>query len=177
MKTVIVIPVYREMYEVERISLQQALCIFRAANETLCLIAPVSMDVSSYLAYGDFLVERFPDAYFTGTVTYSRLLLTTSFYERFSAFDYLLIYQLDAFVFRDELTHFCALGYDYYGAPWPLMLACHRVARNAVGNGGLSLRHVAHTIQLLHKYHEVIECDWWPSLTLAIGEDVFFCWA
>ncbi|MFR6542216.1 MAG: DUF5672 family protein [Butyricimonas virosa] len=25
---------------------------------------------------------------------------------------------IDAFVFRDELTYWCTLNYDYIGAPW-----------------------------------------------------------
>jgi hypothetical protein len=34
------------------------------------------------------------------------------FYERFVAYDYMLIYQLDAYVFKDELDDWSAKGYD-----------------------------------------------------------------
>jgi len=44
-------------------------------------------------------------------------MMSPAFYDAFKAFDYILIYQLDAFVFRDELEYFCSLGYDYIGAP------------------------------------------------------------
>ncbi len=39
------------------------------------------------------------------------------FYKTFTAYEYILIYQLDAFVFCDALKEWCAKGYDYIGAP------------------------------------------------------------
>ena len=30
----------------------------------------------------------------------------------------MLIYQLDAYVFKDELLNWANKGYDYIGAPW-----------------------------------------------------------
>ena len=37
----------------------------------------------------------------------------------FLEYQYMLIYQLDAFVFEDKLDYFCELGYDYIGIPVP----------------------------------------------------------
>ena len=72
-------------------------------------------------------------------------MLSPQFYETFANFEYILIYQLDAFVFYDALEEFCALGYDYIGAPWPRFL-WNRYRRTPktprVGNGGFSLRKV-----------------------------------
>lgn len=173
MKTIVVIPVYQSMNALEKISLQQAVRIFQ--KEPLCLVTPKSMDVSEYLAYGDFQIERFADRWFQSIGTYSELLLDARFYERFSAYEYLLIYQLDAFVFRDDLPHFCSLGYDYFGAPWSPADWCHRVSGHAIGNGGLSLRHVRHTIAILRRYQDVIQRDWLPRLD-PVGEDMVFAW-
>lgn len=174
MKTIVVIPVYQAMNELEKVSLQQAVRVFE--QEPICLAAPRSLDVSEYLSYGSFLIERFDDYYFRNIATYSELLLDVSFYERFSVYDYLLIHQLDAFVFRDELSYFCSLGYDYIGAPWPLNRFSHRMSGSAVGNGGLSLRHVHHSLNVLKKYRERIQREWLPQAAL-IGEDIFFAWA
>lgn len=44
-------------------------------------------------------------------------MLSAEFYDRFAAYEYVLIYQLDAFVFADRLAEFCQMGYDYIGAP------------------------------------------------------------
>ena len=60
----------------------------------------------------------FDQSYFSTPAGYNRLLLTTQFYEKFLDYDYILIYHLDALLFRDELTMWCGQGYDYIGAPW-----------------------------------------------------------
>jgi hypothetical protein len=172
MKTIIVIPVFQAMNSLEKISLKQAIRIFR--EEPICFVAPMSFDASEVSTYGNYKIERFDDGYFENTGTYSGLLLDARFYERFSAYDYLLVYQLDAFVFCDELPYFCSLGYDYFGAPWPLTEIDRQTTGNPVGNGGLSLRHVRHTISLLRSCRKIIERDWLPD---QLGEDAFFGWA
>ena len=60
--------------------------------------------------------------------------MSPEFYAAFADFDYILIYQLDAFVFY---------GYDFIGAPSPRMYR-HDWTRiiSCVGNGGFSLRKV-----------------------------------
>jgi len=47
----------------------------------------------------------------------------------------ILIYQHDAFIFRNGIEKF--LIYDYIGAPWSIQ---YRITATGVGNGGLSLR-------------------------------------
>jgi hypothetical protein len=78
--------------------------------------------------------------------SYSALLLSTSFYEAFASVEYILVHQLDAFVFYDALEAWCSSPYDYVGAP----------LRNeedsgwlGVGNGGFSLRRVRSCLAVL----------------------------
>lgn len=85
--------------------------------------------------------------HFASREAYSRLLLSESFYELFQHYEYLLIYQLDCLVFRDELHRWCEAGFDYLGAPWMPPAARTRVPR--VGNGGFSLRRVAAFLEVL----------------------------
>ena len=73
-------------------------------------------------------METFDPAYFTSIQGYNRLLLSTEFYQRFLGSAYLLICQLDVFVFRDELAGWVARGYDYVGAPWVSSTAGQRPA-------------------------------------------------
>ena len=110
-------------------------------------------------------METFAPAYFGSIQGYNRLLLSTEFYARFLGSEYLLICQLDVFVFRDELAGWVARGYDYVGAPWFSKTAVRRrihwlkmhlsklvlgvqdkvyrfETRDRVGNGGFSLRKV-----------------------------------
>lgn len=141
----IVIPVYRELKDFEKISLQQ--CLRVLGEYPMVLLAPESMDVTHYLALWPFAVERFDDASFQGTSSYSKLLLSQRFYQRFQSYTYILIHQLDVFVFSDRLKNFCSKGYDYIGAPVPRW--GWQEVRNRVGNGGCSLRKVSSCLRVL----------------------------
>jgi hypothetical protein len=104
--------------------------------------------------------KRFPHRYFRNPVTYSRLLLSTRFYDAFAGFDYVLVYQLDAVVFRDELEDWCERGLDYVGAPWFPGPEMPLVTEPAVGNGGLSLRRVAAFREVLARAGERYARRW-----------------
>jgi hypothetical protein len=103
---------------------------------------------------------RFPGRYFKNPVTYSRLLLSKRFYDAFADYDYVLVHQLDALVFRDELEEWCGLGLDYVGAPWLPCEAVPFVTEPAVGNGGLSLRRVAAFREVLERAGERYARRW-----------------
>jgi hypothetical protein len=82
-------------------------------------------------------------------------MLTSQFYKYFIDYDYILIYQLDAFVFSDELHHWCNQGYDYIGSPWYLDFdgSDRSIGLHAVGgNGGFSLRKVRSFIKTLSTF-------------------------
>jgi len=145
---IVVIPVYRQMNPFERVALEQ--CVRVLHRYPLAIIAGQSMQLDDFLAYHPFQIERFSDEAFGSTQSYSRLLLSQAFYERFSAFSYLLIYQLDAFVFSDRLQEFCRQGYDYIGAPVPRW--GWKGVKNRVGNGGFSLRRIASCQRVLHEF-------------------------
>src|SRR5258708_1605717 len=49
-------------------------------------------------------VKTFDVGNFTSVKSYSRLLLTPEFYQAFKTYEYILIYQLDALVFSDQLA-------------------------------------------------------------------------
>ena len=140
-KIAVVIPVYREeINELEKISLDRCRKVLR--RYPLIFVAPEGK-IFSYFEPGD-MIAHFPAEYFQSTQTYSLLLMSPQFYEAFSDFDYILIYQLDAFVFYDALEDFCSLGYDYIGAPWPrhAWQGKRYPKTPQVGNGGFSLRKV-----------------------------------
>lgn len=90
---------------------------------------------------------KFPEKCFESRLDYSYLLSSKEFYSKFTSYENILIYQLDAWVFSDELSEWCDKGYDYVGAPWCHLCKkgnCHEnfVSDSFVGNGGLSLRRV-----------------------------------
>lgn len=96
-----------------------------------------------------FEIVHFPDACFTSIASYSRLLLSASFYRAFAAYRYVLVHQLDALVFSDRLAPWCEMGYDYLGAPWLVDPEAPRKGFSRVGNGGLSLRRVDAFLRVL----------------------------
>lgn len=63
-------------------------------------------------------IVRFPDIYFSSWKGYNLLCRSPEFYERFLNYKYVLIHQLDCYIFRDELLYWCEKDYDYVGAAW-----------------------------------------------------------
>ena len=76
---------------------------------------------------------------------YSKILTSLSFWENLTG-DYILIYQEDSCIFKDNIEDY--LCFDYIGAPWP---KTQNDNKNLVGNGGLSLRNKQKMIQVIQK--------------------------
>jgi len=187
---VIVIPIYKNtLTEGERLSLNQ--CVKILGNYSIVFVQPESLDSSSISFDGRIKVECFPDKYFKTVFGYNELMLSDFFYQRFSSSKYMLVYQLDAYVFKDELMKWCAKGYDYIGAPWiaspntllnRLVKMFHSKRKKEreviffkVGNGGFSLRNIASSISVTKQFKQEIKeslsrdkDDFW------IMEDVFW---
>jgi hypothetical protein len=154
MKNIVVIPVYKEHpTHPELISLRQCLRILN--KHTVYLVAPENLETAIYQSiFNEYNVplkiELFEMSFFCSAMGYNRLLLKRFFYERFADFDYMLIYQLDAYVFKDDLDYWCSKGYDYIGAPW--MKLNGKLDKENSGNGGFSLRKIQSFIDLFsHK--------------------------
>ena len=170
----VVIPMYKPVPDpLERRALEQAYAVL--GRYPLVVIHPRSLDLSAIRTEFPRLdYEAFDDIFFRGISGYNRLMLSPCLYERFLDSEYILIYQLDAYVFRDELAGWCMKGYDYVGAPWlrkpvyrlPLIKQYMAFVRwwqhrkghpskqdlyNKVGNGGLSLRRVASHLNVLRE--------------------------
>ncbi len=148
-KAAVVIPIYKaELNPLEEISLDR--CRKVLGRYPLIFVAPEGKNFS-YVAPNESVVQ-FPPQHFQSVASYSRLMLSPDFYETFADFDYILIHQLDAFVFYDALEIFCRLGYDYIGAPWPRYVWRNPLCNGKtprVGNGGFSLRNV-------RAFHEIL---------------------
>jgi hypothetical protein len=153
-KAVVLIMVYQDsLTELEKIALKQCLEVLR--RHPIRIVKPLSLDLSAWPGIRDGVAfESFPDKYFKGVGAYSRLLISTGFYKRFIDFEYMLIYQLDAFVFKDELEKWCLAGYDYIGAPWFKGFSGddNITQLTGVGNGGFSLRKVRSHLKVLNSF-------------------------
>ena len=164
----VIIPIYKEVLSpLEEISLIQVRRILY--NYKIIFVAPKNVNFL-YLNQDDIII-RFDSQYFNSIEAYNKLMLSTIFYKTFFNFDYILIYQLDAFVFYDALEYFCSLNYDYIGAPWPMMWTYPIDTRWIhVGNGGFSLRKVEACYNILIKYNDMVK----KYLNTKHNEDTFF---
>ena len=186
----IVIPIYKnQLTDFEILSLKQ--CFKILSSYHIIFAAPARLDFQGYKQFcegGDYEIARFDDFYFESIDGYNKLMLSTHFYSRFLDYKYILIYQLDAFVFKDELLYWCDQNYDYIGAPhvpyasepgkMEYLKSYKKILRfikvfgishslSSVGNGGLSLRKIKSFIWLLKILKNKV--DQWP-----LNEDGFF---
>lgn len=154
-KVAVVIPVYKAAPNANE---QQALyqCLNILGKHPIVLVCPQSLDVGFYQSIAkrhqaSLNVQRLSDQYFKGISGYNHMLMSTTFYRAFKTYRYILVYQLDAWVFRDELDYWCGLGYDYIGAPWFENYGTYKDGNKlwAVGNGGFSLRRIQYFLDLL----------------------------
>lgn len=160
----VVIPIYRNYFgELEEKSFLQCMNVLK--DFPIVLVQPEGLD-NSFITdkFPQVQTENFPKKYFENISGYNELLLSASFYERFSDAEFILIYQLDAFVFKNALEEWCKKGYDYIGAPWIATQHKNAVMKlfgktaalfdskkkkerkqifYKVGNGGFSLRRVS----------------------------------
>ncbi len=154
---VIAIPIYNSNPPKSEIaSFKQVLTILGKHDITIFTYYDIDLAVYENIALKlnrTFFVEYFNKFYFDSVQSYNKLCLSKDFYLRFSQYEYMLIYQLDAWVFRDELTYWCDKGYDYIGAPlfWPVLQEQNIYKMSYVGNGGLSLRKISYCIKVLSK--------------------------
>jgi hypothetical protein len=85
---------------------------------------------------------------------FNRLKIDRFLYQRYRNYDFILFYELDAWVFRDELQYWCEQNYDYIGAPWfeDYTKASSDSSCIGVGNGGFSLRKVKSHLRALNQF-------------------------
>ncbi|WP_269235331.1 DUF5672 family protein [Flavobacterium flavigenum] len=188
----VVIPIYKNHFGfLEEKSLLQCLSVLK--EYPIVLVQPEGLD-NSYITdrFQNVSAESFSKKYFESISGYNELLLSSCFYERFLDSEFMLIYQLDAFVFKDNLKEWCEKGYDYIGAPWIATQHTKIVSKilalfdskkkkerkqifYKVGNGGFSLRRVSSHYKI-SKEHQSFISDFLQADNKAIYsiEDVFW---
>ncbi|MFZ6664543.1 DUF5672 family protein [Peijinzhouia sedimentorum] len=194
-KFAIVIPVYSlhlKSYQICVLDYLISIC----KEFQIIIIHPRSfeldIDNAEILVRYGFHHIAFDDSYFKNIESYNRLCLSYSFYNCFSDFDYIIIHQLDAFLFRNELNYWLDKNYDYVAPPWvgvdvfkfirgtfennvPLLLKAKVLPLHKalfghdflVGNGGISLRKVKTFKRVLKLYNK--QARNWPY-----NEDLFY---
>lgn len=168
----IVIPVYRKnLVFFEQAAFMQCIRILGQKYD-IFLVAPFGLDLTEYklLCPGYKVREkRFSKEFFQSIESYNQLCERWEFYESFKDYEYMLIYQLDCWIFADNLEYFISLNYDYIGAPWiGLNTDENSAGLTKCGNGGFSLRRIEKFIEICKKHENEID-------DISVAEDVFFC--
>lgn len=164
----VVIPYYHNDLSItERISYEQCRKVLH--NFPIMFVVPDGFEISAIEKFPEkWGVVEVPPQWLSSVGAYNQMMLNRKFYEAFQQYEYILIYQLDAYVFSNRLLEFCSYGYDYIGAPWIEGKFEPKLADRGifyVGNGGFSLRKVDACLQqLCGIMPEQIECN----------EDVFW---
>jgi hypothetical protein len=193
---IIIFPVYKSLKDIEISAFIQA--VEMTPDYEHVFIAPRSMVFdSSFDKLKNIEVVRFDDHYFESIKGYNRLMLAKEFYSAFSGYDYMLIHQSDAYLFKPELDYWIKKGFGYIGAPWikpgkillvdfykqlmklvPFIFSVNArrryIVRNNVGNGGLSLRKLSYFIYVLDHVPEKILNTYLESDERDYNEDVFW---
>lgn len=114
-----------------------------------------------------------PDEYFKSQPAYCKMMRHPEIYKNFPDYEYVLIYQTDAFIIKDDLEKWMDIGYDYVGAPWVNIYNETNPEMDYydfVGNGGFSMRNTKKFIEITEEVKNV-GMDGLPK-----AEDRFFNW-
>lgn len=155
MTCVVVIPIYKDVLTIgERASIRQTFRILGRHDIVFVTHRDCRLDEYREIVQGEqgtFRTEFFDKGYFDSTAHYSDLCFSEEFYLRFKQYEYMLICQTDAWVFRDELDYWCSQGYDYIGAPIYFPYNKKKFTRifYGIGNGGFSLRRIEYCLNII----------------------------
>lgn len=152
---IVVIPIYKKNLSPSEIaSFRQCFTVLK--NYNIVVFTYRELDISNYNEIAEemnkkFTIEYFDKHYFESVAGYNELCFKHAFYQRFQEYEFMLIYQLDAWVFCDELQLWCNKGYDYIGAPifWPHNSKSFTTKISGIGNGGFSLRKISYCLRML----------------------------
>lgn len=159
----VVIPTHTtKLNPFERVGMAQGFRLL--ADYSIMLVIPEGTPIGDFAPWQQQLQVIYQDPEnFTSNHAYNLMLLKPEFYRLFAAYDYMLIYQTDVFIFRNELDYWLRRGFDYIGAPWspernysffyPRLMW----RRSCGGNGGFSLRRVQPMVRLLERHPRALQ--------------------
>lgn len=138
--------------EWEQVSFRQCCQVLGAHH--MRLVCPRGMDLTAYRRIHPDIVPDFIDPkWFRSLRDYNLLKVLPWLYRRYAGYEFMLTYELDAWVFRDELLDWCNRGWDYIGAPWFANYAQSAPDDEplGVGNSGFSLRNTRSALRALRQ--------------------------
>lgn len=161
-KLCVIIPVHRPHPSADE------LISLRAAHEQLSgyscyLIFPDGMDTNDYIkVFPSLKLNPVNTKWLSSVQQYNKLKLNLDFYRSFSRYQYMLTYELDAYIFSADFESVGAFDVDFIGAPffegyWEAKPGAKLVAGC---NSGFSIRNISSCIAVLQSMHQ-LKFKWW----------------
>ena len=203
MKCAICVIIYKDtLYKFEQLSLLRIIdfCIKTNRLDDLTFIIPKLIAdnfdefcekyinkfiIDNYNFSHNFTYISYPNICFNSVNAYNNMLmLSKNFYGDFiNNYDYMLLYQLDGYIFDDHLNYFLEKEYDFIGGYYIPIYAdileyCefdnldnHKILMN----GGVSLKNLKFCIDIINKYYDefINGCEF-NDVFKYINEDTFF---
>ncbi len=152
----------------DELSFKRCLEVFGGKRD-IKLVLPDNISTEYYGKYTNVLeILKVNNKWLSSSKEYNAMCCNKDFWNLFTDYEYVLTYQTDCWVFEDKLDYFMELGYDWYGAPWPMTNPYVNLRKNDVGNGGLSLRKVSKMI-------EITSNNQYDPNSYYKNEDIYFC--
>ncbi|MFQ3575190.1 MAG: DUF5672 family protein [Cytophagales bacterium] len=196
-KCLVLVPIYRPFTELEKAFVLNNL--EKTSGFLTVFFGPQTCEtlIEEFPGFKNIKFQAFESHFFKNIRAYNLLMLSEIFYISFSEYEYLLIVQPDAFLFKNEVEQWCDKGFDYIGAPWfrynklqkgklywwiykntyQKYLSLNRKGGwlyNKVGNGGLSLRKTSSFIESLQKAPKDLLQRYQSADWDELNEDVFW---
>ncbi len=125
---------------------------FEVLNEfQIFVVTHNEIDLKIYNNFvNSFEIKIVPKKWLSSISEYNKMKINIDFYNLFNNYVYLLTYELDAYVFTNQLDKWVEKKFDYIGAPF---VASQNEILNitGVGNSGFSLRNIHKCIYILNK--------------------------
>lgn len=127
-KCCIIVPLWKyDLYDYELLSLKRILNIYNNSNYNIkydmWFLIPDEFDINTLLNKYNLSVinyrwAQYEQYFFNSSITYNKLLYQENFYKMFEKnYKYMLIYQLDSYIFNEQLLdYFIEKDYDYIGS-------------------------------------------------------------
>ena len=115
----------------------------------------------------DFIDQKWQSSY----RMFSMLKVDKLLYKKYRKYEFILFYEADAWVFRDDLEYWCRQNFDYIGAPW---FEGHAAGNSdkiiGAGNGGFSLRKNSSCLRVIRRlaFIKAARTFWFKSYLQAI---------
>jgi hypothetical protein len=150
-KMCVIIPVHQPVISADE-AISLLACKIHLSAYDCFLIYPEGMDTSMYTAaHTGLLLHPVNPDWLSSIEKYNKMKVSISFYQLFAKYQYMLTYELDAYIFHNDFDKAGAFAFDYIGAPF---FEGYWAAKPGApfmqgGNSGFSVRNIQSCIKAL----------------------------